>query len=141
MGTYQQTGSTSIISLFLKLDHQVRSIMTDGSKYLGQTVSGALLSIETTPVGSGLGVVPVQDDVGGPSSSSLDSVADVDAEPVSLGSGFVKLRDGQHSGRSSEQPTKGTSKDTPSGKFNMVKWAMLHLGSGEQGGSIRRGWC
>lgn len=80
-----------------------------------------------TPVGIGLGVVPVQDDVGVPCSSSLDAVADADAEPVSVGSGFVKLRDGQHSGRSSEQPTRGTSIEPPSGKVNMVKRAIAQL--------------
>ena len=82
--THQQTGSRSTMSL-------------------GQTVSGALLSMETTPVGVGLGVLPVQDEDGtsGPSSSSCP-------EPVSSGSECVKFKEGQHSGLSSEQPMRGT---------------------------------
>src|SRR5689334_18379621 len=103
--TYQQTGSTSTMSLALRLAHVV--VPPDSScKYLGQTVRGALLNMERMPVGVGLGVVPVQDVVGS-SPSPLDSVAAADAVPVSSGLGLVKLSDGQHSGRSSEQPTNG----------------------------------
>ena len=91
-------------------------------------MDGALLNIDITPVGVGLGVVAVQDVVGKefPLSSS-DSMAAAGAELVSSGSRLVKLSKGQHSARSSEQLTKGTSIEPPSGDVNIVNRAIAHL--------------
>lgn len=64
---------------------------------LGHTVRGAWLNIEMTPVGVREGFVAVA--VGW----SLCS------DSVEMMTGDVRANDGQHSGRSSEQPIKGTS--------------------------------
>lgn len=79
---------------------------------LGQTVSGALLSIEMTPVG-------VRDAV----------VLMFVAEPcgVDVDAAASKLRDGQHSGRSSEHPINGTSMKWPSAYCNAVYTGTEHL--------------
>ncbi len=95
-------------------------------------MSGALLSIDTTPVGVGLGVVPVHEVVSPDSDSDADSDAvpedsDASASPVFDGSELVKFNDGQHSGRSSEHPTRGTSREPPSGKVMIVNCAIPHL--------------
>ena len=84
-----------------------------------------------TPVGVGLGVVPVQDDVD-VSLSPVDSIAEPEAGPVSSGPVLLKLREGQHSGRSSEQPTRGTASELPSGNVNVVNRAMAHLRQHQQ---------
>ncbi len=80
--------------------------------------------MDTTPVGVGLGVVPVQEDVDAP---SFPDDPEDDAPPVSVGPDSLKFNDGQQSGRSSEQPTRGTSTDPPSGKVMMVYCGILHL--------------
>lgn len=85
--------------------------------HLGQTVNGALLSIDITPVGVGLEVVSIPEVT--EAEAVPDSVAEEDSDSVSCGS-CEKFNDGQHSGRSSEQPIKGTSKKAPFGKVRMV---------------------
>jgi hypothetical protein len=72
-----------------------------------------MLNNDTTPVGVGLGVVPVHDVVAPCPSSSPP-------ELVSWGSEWVTFKLGQHSGLSSEHPIRGTWRAPPSAKYNIV---------------------
>src|SRR5690349_14585172 len=80
-------------------------------KSWGHTLRGEALSIETTPVGVGSLLLTVD-----------DSEAVVIA-PVSDSGGD---RDGQHSGRSSLHPTRGTSIQAPPDSGSLVKSGMSH---------------
>jgi hypothetical protein len=105
--THQQTGSRSTISL--QSDQQPRAIPAPCTN-LGQTVNGAWLNKDTTPVGVGLDVVPVHEAVS-PSWSCSVSPA-----PVAVAPACVRFKLGQQSGLSSEHPMRGTCRAPPSGK-------------------------
>jgi len=86
---------------------------------LGHTVRGASLNIEMTPVGVGDELATVV----------VELLPSSDAVVVATG---VRTNDGQHSGRSSEQPIKGTSINWPSAKWSAVYCGIVHLDSGER---------
>jgi len=82
---------------------------------LGHTVRGALLNIEITPVG--VGEEPAIVIVELPLSS----------DTVVVATGAVRTNDGQHSGRSSEQPINGTSIKWPSAYWSAVYCGIVHV--------------
>ena len=88
---------------YAKVRRAFRASCVELDRYLGQTVNGYLLNIDTTPVGVGLVIEAV-----------------VDVVDVAERSESAEFNEGQHSGRSSEQPINGTSIDPPSGKVRMV---------------------
>lgn len=78
----------------------------------GQTVNGASLSIDMTPVGVRDTVVLM----------FVTELCKVDVEAAAS-----MFKDGQHSGRSSEHPIKGTSMKWPSAYCNAVYTGTEHL--------------
>jgi len=82
---------------------------------LGHTVRGAWLNIEMTPVGVRERPIAVAVEW----SLCFDSGVVI--------SGAVRANDGQHSGRSSEQPIKGTSIKWPSLYWSAVYSGIVHV--------------